>query len=515
MPAWSADLTTDQIDALAGFILSPGGSKLYTENCSECHASEELVASDPLALRNALAQGSNFPAHKDVKVPQWSETLTKEEQTSLLNFLVAPDGQRLFTINCSPCHGKSVAFNGERDELGEIIAQGGLHLSMPAWQENLEPDELEKLAAYVVSPNDVPGGADLFNQYCASCHGQRIPYVDTIEEATKIIATGGPHETMPIWGQILTDAQLDALTEFTFEAAQGTSLEAGQEYFADNCAACHGDFGEGGPNPTRADDVIAPISTSEYLKTRDDLTLRSIIAQGQPNFGMSPFGSAYGGPLDDDQIDAIVAYMRSWEDNPPVEFPPEVDTSKVSLSSSEIYANLCAQCHGLDGRGLIGPSLRDPTFRDENTADDIFRIINQGHEATAMISWGEILTSQQIQELVGYILQFDVDEAGIEGRPTLTPGVTSFANDVMPILEAKCVPCHGTMGGWDSTTYESVITSGNNGPAVIPGDVENSLLAQKIQGTHEQGSIMPPSGKMPDSEIQVILDWIATGAPDN
>ena len=27
MPAWSADLTSDQIDALAGFILSPGGSQ--------------------------------------------------------------------------------------------------------------------------------------------------------------------------------------------------------------------------------------------------------------------------------------------------------------------------------------------------------------------------------------------------------------------------------------------------------------------------------------------------------
>jgi len=515
MPAWSADLTNDQIDALAGFILSPEGSKLYTENCSECHEIEELVASDPLALRNALVQGPNYPAHSDVNVPRWSEVLSKEEQTSLLNFLVAPDGQRLFSVSCAPCHGKSVAFSGERSELSEIIAQGGLHLSMPAWQGSLDADELDKLAAYVVDPAQIPEGEELFKQYCSSCHGQRIPAADNTDQARQIIATGGAHETMPIWGQILTDAQLDALVEYTFETSQGTSLEVGQEYFADNCAACHGDFGEGGPNPTRADDIIAPISSSEYLKTRDDLTLRSIIAQGQPNFGMSPFGSAYGGPLDDDQIDAIVAYLRSWESNPPVELPPEVDTSKVSLSSAEIYSSLCAQCHGPDGRGLIGPSLRDPTFRDENTADDIFRIINQGHEATAMISWGEILTSQQIQELVGYIIQLDVDDAGVEGRPTLTPGVISFADDVVPILDAKCVPCHGTMGGWDSTTYDSVINSGNNGPVVIPGNIESSLLAQKILGVHQEGSIMPPAGKMPEAEIQKILDWIAAGAPDN
>ena len=65
-----------------------------------------------------------------------------------------------------------------------------------------------------------------------------------------------------------------------------------------------------------------PISTAEFLKTRDDFTLRSIIAQGQPNFGMSPFGSAYGGPLDDTSLDALVAYLRSWEQKPPVELPP-------------------------------------------------------------------------------------------------------------------------------------------------------------------------------------------------
>ncbi|MFN2237472.1 MAG: c-type cytochrome, partial [Anaerolineales bacterium] len=215
------------------------------------------------------------------------------------------------------------------------------------------------------------------------------------------------------------------------------------------------------------------------------------------------------------KIDAIVAYMRSWEANPPVELPPEVNTSKVSLSGAEIYANLCAQCHGTDGRGLVGPSLRDPAFRAENSAQDIFDTINLGHEATAMISWGEILTSQQIQELVDYILQFEVDQAGATQQPTPTPGVTSFTNDVLPILDAKCVACHGNMGGWDSTSYESVITSGNNGPVVIPGDVNNSLLAQKIQGTQEKGSMMPPSSKMPDSEIQVILDWIAAGAPNN
>lgn len=517
MPAWSADLTTDQIDALAGFILSPGGSKLFTDNCAECHDIEELVATNPIELKTALNRGPDYAAHADLDVPQWSETLTKAEQTALLNFLVAPDGQRLFTVNCTPCHGTSVAFSGERSELETIISQGGLHLSMPAWQESRDPAELDTLAAYVVDPKSTPEGADLFAKYCASCHADRVPAADSIEQAREIITTGGSHETMPIWGDILTDAQLTALVDYTLEAAQGTSLEVGQEYFSNNCAACHGEFGEGGPNPARVDDVIAPISTAEYLKTRDDATLRSIISQGQPNFGMSPFGSAFGGPLDDEKIDAIVAYIRSWEANPPVELPPAVDTSKVSLSGSEIYTNLCAQCHGLDGRGQVGPSLRDPKFRSENTPETIFDIINQGHATTAMIGWGEILTSQQIQDLVNYILEFEVDSPNATGQPTPTPGPVSFAKDVLPILKAKCNACHGSMGGWDGSTYQSVINSGQSGPAVIPGDLLKSLLAQKIQGTQQIGKMMPPSGmgSLTPTEIQKILDWIAASAPDN
>jgi quinol-cytochrome oxidoreductase complex cytochrome b subunit len=37
MPAWGADLSTDQIDQLAGFILSPNGSALYAQYCETCH----------------------------------------------------------------------------------------------------------------------------------------------------------------------------------------------------------------------------------------------------------------------------------------------------------------------------------------------------------------------------------------------------------------------------------------------------------------------------------------------
>ncbi len=513
MPAWSGDLTNEQIDALAGFILSPSGSKLFTETCGECHQVTELVSGNPIQLKEAIETGTSYPPHDGLDIPDWTTVLDKQSQTALLNFMVAPDGQRLYVTNCSSCHGRSVSFSGDEETLREIISKGGLHLEMPPWQEKLSSSELDTLAAYTVDPQAVPEGQALFEQNCSSCHGQRVPSQDNIDQARQTISTGGPHETMPVWGKILTNEQLDALVSYTFSTSQGTSVDLGQKLFADNCSGCHGDFGEGGANPTRQGDIIAPISTAEYLSTRDDFTLKAIISQGQPNFGMSPFGSSNGGPLSDDEISAIVDYIRSWEANPPVELPPEINAQQLSVKGPEIYQELCAQCHGLKGEGGVGPALNDPQFQASNTDQAIFDTINNGHNATSMIAWGEILSSDQIQQLVIYIRELKLSEAAPGPTPTAAP--VSFAADVQPIFESECGNCHGSMGGWDSSSYEAVMTSGINAPVVIPGNPENSLLVQKLEGIQAEGSMMPPNNKLPDSEIQKVIDWIAAGAQDN
>lgn len=509
MPAWSGDLSSDQIDALVGFILSPDGSKLFTENCSECHGVGEFISSDPIELKNALEIGVNFEPHADLEVPDFSETLSQLEQTAILNFLIAPDGQRLFTVYCSSCHGQSIRFTGDEEGLYNIIVDGGMHLEMPPWQQKLTPSEIDTLTFYVLDPSATPQGDPLFAKYCATCHGELIPAAEEFYTTRDIIRSGGAHQTMPVWGDILTDEQLNSLVEYTLQSSMGTAVELGRELYSQNCATCHGEFGEGGANPVRLGDIIAPISTREYLSTRDDFTLLAIIAQGQPNFGMSPFSTAFGGPMDDDEIDAIVSYIRSWENNPPVELPPEVSVPEVSLGGEEVYNEVCAQCHGLNGEGGLGPSFQEQDYQESRTDQEIYDSINIGHEATAMIGWGDVLTAKQIDELVTYIRSL-----GLEAEESSQETV-SFEEDVVPILADQCTVCHGSLGGWDATTYDAVMNSGNNAPVIIPGNVENSLLAQKILGTHDEGTIMPPTGKMADREIQIILDWIEGGSPNN
>ncbi len=503
MPSWSADLSSDEIDALAGFILSPSGFAVFESSCAECHEVADLSAASPSDFRAALQEGTDFAPHAGAGTPDFAAVLSPQSRTALLNFLVAPDGQRLFAVNCSSCHGSAVAWTGSREELRQVIEQGGQHLDMPAMGAILSDTEVAQLADYVVMPTGATEGSALFARHCTTCHGGRIPTAETLEEATVAITQGGGHEDMPVWGEILTEEQLDALTDYALEAARGTPVMAGQELYAANCVVCHGEFGEGGPNPANPAQIIPPISTAGYLSTRDDFTLRAIISQGQPDFGMSPFGLAFGGSLDGEDVDALVAFIRSWQDNPPVELPPEVQRGPLAGTPAEVYEEFCAQCHGLEGEGGIGPSFQDPAFQTGMSDAELVETIDLGHAATAMIAWGEVLTDPQIEGLVEFIRRL----GGIEGAEV------SFANDVLPIFEAECVVCHGASGNWAADSYQAVMGTGDSAPVVIPGDPDESVLVQRLEGT--EGALMPPAGKWPDSQIQLVRDWIAAGAQDN
>jgi mono/diheme cytochrome c family protein len=182
----------------------------------------------------------------------------------------------------------------------------------------------------------------------------------------------------------------------------------------------------------------------------------------------------------------------------------------VDLTGPQVYADVCAQCHGANGEGGVGPALRDPTFQARVSDQYLYDTINLGHEATAMIGWGDILSADQIQQLVAYIRQL----GGV--TPTSeSGGAPSFRADVLPLLQEKCGACHGTLGGWDASSYASVLQTGDHAPVVVPGDPPTSLLAQKLLGTQTVGGPMPPGSPLSQDDIQLLLDWIAAGALDN
>ncbi len=506
MPAWNSDLAADEIDALVGFILAPHGHELYVGNCSDCHELQSLTEADTIEVRLALDLGTRYGPHTDLGIPEWDDALSASDKAKLLNFLAAPDGQRLWTRDCASCHGQSVAFSGGRAELEGIIRTGGGHLEMPSFEAALDPADVRQLALYVTDPPSAPNGGELFSLHCTTCHATRVPSAPDFETAQAAIALGGAHEDMPLWGVILTDEQIDSLVDYVLTAAELPDLNEAERLYSQNCSSCHGDLGEGGLNPARTGDIIAPISTAEYLETRDDATLRAIISQGQPNFGMSPFADTFGGPLTTEQVDLIVAYVRAWEVSPPVDLPPDVTvTPGAGEDAVALYGELCSQCHGPSGEGGIGPAF-DAAWQTSRTDQQVFNDINLGHGATAMIAWGEILTAQQIEDLVTHMRT-------LTGEAT-DSGPLTYVGAILPIFDAYCTACHGTLGGWTGTSYEEALNSGASGPTIIPGDPDNSRLVQSLVGTHPDGVVMPPSVSMSPSDIQKIIDWVAAGAPE-
>jgi len=88
----------------------------------------------------------------------------------------------------------------------------------------------------------------------------------------------------------------------------------------------------------------------------------------------------------------------------------------------------------------------------------------------------------------------------------------TFTEVVAPILRTHCAACHGSLGGWDASSFDAAMTTGDHGPVIIAGDPAASLLVQKIQGTQAEGLQMPPPGLMSERDIQAIVDWITAGA---
>jgi hypothetical protein len=75
-----------------------------------------------------------------------------------------------------------------------------------------------------------------------------------------------------------------------------------------------------------------------------------------------------------------------------------------------------------------------------------------------------------------------------------------YANQIRPIIDANCQisGCHGSNGSIPTfATYN---------------DVKANALGIKFRTA---GATMPPTGALPDNEIELIANWVDQGAPNN
>lgn len=89
-----------------------------------------------------------------------------------------------------------------------------------------------------------------------------------------------------------------------------------------------------------------------------------------------------------------------------------------------------------------------------------------------------------------------------------------FADRVAPLLQQHCLECHAgkkARAGLDLTRRESILTGGEHGPAIVPGNADMSLLIKMIQGPNAK---MPQKGEaLSAGEVATMRQWIDGGAP--
>lgn len=91
-----------------------------------------------------------------------------------------------------------------------------------------------------------------------------------------------------------------------------------------------------------------------------------------------------------------------------------------------------------------------------------------------------------------------------------------FEKDVLPIFSQYCFTCHGQSApklGLDLRTAASTLKGTYNGPVIVKGSPEQSVLWQKVSK-----HAMPPAvygQTVPDTDIEILKRWIAAGAPSD
>lgn len=194
----------------------------------------------------------------------------------------------------------------------------------------------------------------------------------------------------------------------------GESNPSGKE-----CARCHGVEAEGGTNEfLNPDTGVRSVVQVPELKTvfaryeepppgYDDARefIRETIERGRPGTDMPTWGNKFGGPLTEQELDDIVNWLESINEE------PEVD---ADATGDQIFNQFCASCHGIGGAGGSGPAMRGGSEAAQfPNIEDHMNFVREGSKAGqpygtsgqgtgAMPAWGGTLTDEQIRLVVEY-----------------------------------------------------------------------------------------------------------------
>jgi cytochrome c553 len=105
---------------------------------------------------------------------------------------------------------------------------------------------------------------------------------------------------------------LIAIVVFAAAPAVAADADAGQAKFQQLCATCHGMTGAGdGPAAAALRPRPRDMSDAAWQQEVTDQHLTQVISNGGPAAGLSPMMTPFGHALNDQEIQDIVAFIRT------------------------------------------------------------------------------------------------------------------------------------------------------------------------------------------------------------
>jgi len=219
--------------------------------------------------------------------------------------------------------------------------------------------------------------------------------------------------------------------------------ERGAALYIEKCAACHGESGLGdGPQAKDLPIPVLPIGDPEFARKASPSEWYAVVTEGRLDRSMPGFES-----LKDQERWDVVAYAFSLSSKP-------MDI----MLGAEIFAGLCADCHGSDGTGTdSGPDLTRFEWISQTSLDQIVTIIHEGISpgmpafADALAQDEQVAVARFITNLSFPGTQFHPDEGEASTDEDTT---SSMAADALVEAKIGGQISNGTDGGRVPTGIE-------------------------------------------------------------
>ncbi len=226
--------------------------------------------------------------------------------------------------------------------------------------------------------------------------------------------------------------------------------------------------------------------------------------------------------------------------------PPQEEVALASTLSEQItlgqdvYSVQCVECHGAEGEGgeIIGVEglegvVLDPINHSDimytYTDDTLYNIVEYGQPALGMpplgLAYGGELSRGDITALVNFMRYTWDDRAELPAEavaasaiPELKPGeVPSYEVHIATLSKRYCVSCHRPNkenNNYLMQSYEEIMTSGDNAPNLIAGDLGSNLIRMLHREEIEAGGPMPPTKELKPEYIEIWERWVMGGMPN-